>query len=172
MNSKIKGKVLKYGDDVNTDEIIPLRFHPETFTGLEAEKTAREHTLADLDPDFSKKVQKGDILAVGKNFGCGSSRENAATMLRDSGISLILAESFANVFYRNAINNCLPVITASHSVLSSINEEDEIEVDINTGEIQNTTIGKNLKGKPIPEYFMQILKAGGIIPYTKEKYGF
>lgn len=167
---KIRGRVLRYGDEVDTDVIIPSRYQPQVLTGPEAELAARQYTLADLDSDFTKKVQKGDILVAGRNFGCGSSREIAANVFKYVGIAGIIAKSFANIFYRNAINNGLPVIVTPDSAIDAINEGDEIEIDITTGDISNISTGRSFKAEPIPAYLMQILEAGGIIAYTKQKY--
>jgi len=157
-----KGRVWKYGDNVNTDVIFPGKY---TYSVLEPEEMAR-HALEDLDPDFAKKVRPGDIIIAGKNFGCGSSREQAATCLKYVGVQAVIARSFARIFFRNAINQGLPALQSEEAV-DSIKDGEEVEIDFSLGEI------KSKKGvykfSPFPESVLGILEEGGLIPYTKKK---
>jgi 3-isopropylmalate/(R)-2-methylmalate dehydratase small subunit len=157
-----KGKVWKYGDDVNTDVIFPGKY---TYSVLDPAEMAK-HALEDLDPDFARKVQTGDIVVAGKNFGCGSSREQAATCLKFAGVQAILAKSFARIFFRNAINQGLPVVQCGEAV-DNIESGEEIAIDFAKGEIET---GKGTFAfAPLPESVIRILDAGGLIPYIKEK---
>jgi len=158
----IKGRVWKYGDDINTDVIFPGKY---TYSVLDPDEMA-EHALEDLDPEFVKKVKKGDILTVGKNFGCGSSREQAATCLKYAGVQAIIAESFARIFFRNAINQGLPVVVSVEAV-ENIEQGEEIEIDFERGKIKTP---RGEFGFPLlPDSVLGILDAGGLIPYTKKK---
>ena len=157
-----KGRVWKYGDNVNTDVIFPGKY---TYSVLEPEEMAR-HALEDLDPDFALNVKPGDIIIAGKNFGCGSSREQAATCLKYAGVQAVIARSFARIFFRNAINQGLPALQSEEAV-DSINDKEEIEIEFSIGEI------KSKKGvykfSPFPESVLGILEEGGLIPYIKKK---
>lgn len=157
-----KGRVWKYGDNVNTDVIFPGKY---TYSILEPEEMAR-HALEDLDPDFALNVKPGDIIIAGRNFGCGSSREQAATCLKYVGVQAVIARSFARIFFRNAINQGLPVLQSEEAV-DNIKDREEIEIDFSLGEI------KAKKGvykfSPFPESVLGILEEGGLIPYTKKK---
>ncbi|KPJ65425.1 3-isopropylmalate dehydratase [candidate division WOR-1 bacterium DG_54_3] len=157
-----KGRVWKYGDNINTDVIFPGKY---TYSILEPEEMAR-HALEDLDPDFAKKVKPGDIIVAGKNFGCGSSREQAATCLKYAGIQAVVAKSFARIFFRNAINQGLPVLQSEEAV-DNIENGEEITIDFTKGEIK----GKKgiFKFPSFPESVLGILEAGGLIAYTKKK---
>ncbi len=157
-----KGHVWKYGDNINTDVIFPGKY---TYTAMDPEEMAR-HALEDLDPDFAKKVQPGDVIVAGKNFGCGSSREQAATCLKAAGVQAVIARSFARIFFRNAINQGLPVIQ-SEKASDSIQQDEEVAIDFQKGEIFTD---KNVYSFPsLPDSVLGILKAGGLIPYTKKK---
>lgn len=157
-----KGKVWKYGDDINTDVIFPGKY---TYSVLEPEEMA-QHALEDLDPSFSQSVKPGDIIIAGKNFGCGSSREQAATCLKYAGVQAVIAKSFARIFFRNAINQGLLVLQSVEAV-DNIDEGEEIKIDLAQGEIKSA---KGIYGfPPLPESVMGILEAGGLIPYTKKK---
>lgn len=157
-----KGRVWKYGDNVNTDVIFPGKY---TYSVLEPAEMAR-HALEDLDPDFSRNVRAGDVVVAGRNFGCGSSREQAATCLRTSGIQAVVAKSFARIFYRNAINQGLPALQ-SEEAAEKIENGEEIAIDFARGEI------KTEKGlfsfSPFPDSVLGILEEGGLIPYTMKK---
>ena len=157
-----KGRVWKYGDNVNTDVIFPGKY---TYSILEPEEMAR-HALEDLDPGFAKKVKPGDVIVAGRNFGCGSSREQAATCLKYAGVQAVIAKSFARIFFRNAINQGLPVLQSEEAV-DSIEDGGEIEIDFDKGSIK--TARGYFTFPAFPESVMGILEAGGLIPYTKKK---
>ncbi|MFC2158000.1 3-isopropylmalate dehydratase small subunit [Acidobacteriota bacterium] len=156
------GNVWKYGDDVNTDVIYPGKY---TYSTLEPEEMA-SHALEDLDPDFARSVEVGDFVAAGKNFGCGSSREQAASCLKYAGVQAVIAKSFARIFFRNAINLGLPVIQCTEAV-DGIKNGDRIDVDYNKGKIITQT--GEFSFSPMPDSVMKILEAGGLIPYTKSR---
>ena len=158
-----KGRVWKYGDDVNTDVIFPGKY---TYAAMEPKEMA-EHALEDLDPDFAKNVQPGDVIVVGKNFGCGSSREQAATCLKSAGVQAVIAKSFARIFYRNAINQGLLVIQSVEAA-ESICQGEEVAINFQKGEI--VVENKKVFSFPsLPDSVLGILEAGGLIPYTKKK---
>lgn len=157
-----KGKVWKYGDNVNTDVIFPGKY---TYTLMEPEEMAR-HALEDLDPDFAGMVKPGDIVVAGKNFGCGSSREQAASCLKYAGVQAVIAKSFARIFFRNVINQGLAVIQAPQAV-DNIAAGEEIEVDFNQGKIH--CCQGTFEFPPFPESVLGILEAGGLIAYTRQK---
>ena len=159
-----RGKVWKYGDDVNTDVIFPGKY---TYAPMEPEEMAR-HALEDLDPEFAGRVRAGDVVVGGRNFGCGSSREQAAVCLKAAGVRAVIARSFARIFFRNAINQGLPVVV-SEAAVDSLESGDSIEIDFEQGKILSS------KGEygfpPFPESVLGILEAGGLIPYTVRKLG-
>jgi len=158
-----KGRVWKYGDDINTDVIFPGKY---TYAVMEPEEMAR-HALEDLDPEFAPKVRPGDVIVAGKNFGCGSSREQAASSLRYAGVQAVIAESFARIFFRNAINQGLPLIQSVEAA-ESIQQGDEVVIDFDGG--QMTVDEKySISFAPLPDSVLGILEAGGLIPYTKKK---
>jgi len=157
-----KKKVWKYGDDINTDVIFPGKY---TYSVLDPSVMAK-HALEDLDPDFARGVKPGDIVVAGKNFGCGSSREQAAICLKFAGVQAVIAKSFARIFFRNAINQGLPVIQCEEAV-DNIKAEDEISIDFAKGVIQ--TARGDFAFAPLPDSILRILDAGGLIPYTKSK---
>lgn len=162
----IRGKVIKYGDDVDTDVIIPARYLKH---GADP-KVLREHAMEDLDPDFLRKVEKEGrrIIVAGRNFGCGSSREQAPLALKYAGIEIILAEGFARIFFRNAINVGLPVMEVSG--ISEVAEDgDEVEIDLRQGLVRIRGKGE-LKGTKVPDFLMEILMAGGLIPHLRVKF--
>jgi len=158
----MKGKVWKYGDNINTDVIFPGKY---TYTLMSPEEMAR-HALEDLDPEFASQVKPGDVIVAGRNFGCGSSREQAAACLKAAGIQAVIARSFARIYFRNAINLGLPVIQCPEAV-EALEKGDEIEVDLAAGEIRSAK--GNFRFPPFPESVIGILKAGGLIAYTREK---
>jgi 3-isopropylmalate/(R)-2-methylmalate dehydratase small subunit len=160
---KIHGKVIKYGNNVDTDVIIPARY---LNTSDPAELAS--HCMEDLDAGFVKRVQKGDIMVAGRNFGCGSSREHAPIAIKASGISCIIAETFARIFYRNAINTGLPIIECPEAA-AGISEGDELDVDLDSGVITNLTRGVSYKGVPFPEFMQKIIAADGLIGYIKQQ---
>lgn len=156
---KLKGKAWRFGDDIDTDVIIPARYLVTT----DPEELAR-HCMETLDPDFSKKVSSGDILVAGKNFGCGSSREHAPISIKGLGISCVIARTFARIFYRNAINIGLPILECPEAS-ERIEEGDELEVDLESGKITNLSKGEAYPASPFPPFMREIIKAGGLMPY-------
>ncbi len=158
-----RGKVHKYGRDIDTDVIIPARY----LTTSNPDELAK-HCLEDLDSNFVAKVKKGDILVVEENFGCGSSREHAPIAIKAAGVSAVIAKSFARIFYRNAINIGLPILESEEAV-NGINNGNEVEINTETGEITNLTTGKTFKTAPFPDFIQRIIEKGGLINYVKEK---
>ncbi len=157
----INGKSWKYGDNVNTDEIIPARYLNTTD-----EKELAAHCMEDIDKDFVKKADKGDIIVAGENFGCGSSREHAPISIKAFGISCVIAKSFARIFFRNAINIGLPIFE-SEEASSGISDGDEVEVDINSSKITNLTTNKEFSFTPFAAEMKDIIQAGGLMGYIK-----
>jgi len=158
----IRGRVWKYGDNVNTDVIFPGKY---TYTISEpAEMPA--HALEDLDPDFTSGVKPGDIIVAGKNWGCGSSREQAVTCLKESGLGAIIAESFARIYYRNCLNAALPALICPEAV-AAIQDGEQIEIDLDNGEI--ITHNGIYSINPFPEVVQEIFDAGGLIAHTKKR---
>lgn len=159
---KLKGNVWKYGDDINTDYIIPGRYMELTDPEEMAEKVFEEH-----DPSFRKGVKPGDIVVGRTNFGCGSSREHAPIALLGNGVSVVLAESFARIFYRNAINIGLPALECP-GIHDAVENGDTLEVDVTGGVVKNLSNGKTLRFKPLPEFMVEVLNAGGLAPYLNK----
>lgn len=160
---KASGKVFKYGDNVDTDVIIPARY----LNAPDPAELAR-HCMEDIDVDFAKNVNEGDIIVANKNFGCGSSREHAPISIKASGISCVIAETFARIFYRNAINIGLPIIECPEAA-QAIENGDEVEVDFDTGKIYDRTKGTEYQGQAFPEFMQKIIKAEGLINYINNK---
>jgi 3-isopropylmalate/(R)-2-methylmalate dehydratase small subunit len=160
---KIEGKIWKFGSDVDTDAIIPARYLNQTDAGELA-----KHLMEDERPEFLNEVKKGDILLAEKNFGCGSSREHAPLALKAAGISCIIAESFARIFYRNGFNQGLPLLE-SHEASKEIKEGDLVQVDMTTGEIFDLTQQKKFFAKPIPPFMQELIEDGGLIPHLKSQ---
>ena len=160
---KALGHVFKYGDNVDTDVIIPARY----LNSFDAKELA-SHAMVDIDPTFAERVQPGDIIVANKNFGCGSSREHAPLCLKTAGVSCIIAETFARIFFRNAINIGLPIVECPEAA-KEINAGDEVEVDFDSGIITDKTTGKSYKGQPFPEVMQKIITAGGLVNYINEK---
>jgi len=156
----VRGKVWKFGDNIDTDLIIAARY----LNTSEPSELAK-HVMEDADPEFVSKMQKGDIIVAGENFGCGSSREHAPIALKASGISAVIAPTFARIFYRNAFNMGLPIFELKE--IDEINEGDTIHIDMDSGEIINETTGKSYKFNPIPEFMQELVNAGGLIEYAK-----
>ena len=154
-----KGKVLKYGDNVDTDVIIPARY----LNSSDPAELAL-HCMEDIDKDFSKRMNKGDIIVATKNFGCGSSREHAPIAIKASGISCVIAETFARIFYRNAINIGLPIIECAEAS-REIEDGDEVEIDFNTGLIKDLTKGTSYEGQAFPEFMQKLIASGGLVNY-------
>ena len=151
------GKSIKYGDKVDTDVIIPERY---LNTSDHAELAS--HCMEDIDKDFVNKVEIGDIMVAGDNFGCGSSREHAPIAIKASGISLVIANTFARIFYRNSINIGLAIVECPEAV-AGINDGDKVEADLDNGIIYNRTTGKSFKTQPFPEFIQKIIQNGGLI---------
>ena len=160
MNGKFEGKVWKYGDNINTDVIFPGKY---TYQKMEPEEMAK-HALEDLDPDFVNKVNDGDILVAGKNFGMGSSREQAAVAIKYAGIKVIIARSFSRIYFRNAINAGMPAIIAPE-VVDALEEGDQVTVNMETGKI--ITPKGEFAFPPYPSTVMNILQKGGLINFIK-----
>ncbi len=160
---KAKGRVFRYGDNVDTDVIIPAR-----YLAIQDKKELAQHCMEDIDADFVKKVQTGDIMVGGKNFGCGSSREHAPIVIKESGIHCVIAETFARIFFRNAINIGLPIIECAEAS-REIQAEDEVEIDFDTGKIIDHTTGKEYQGQPFPEFMQKIIRAQGLVNYINEE---
>ncbi len=155
----VKGRVIKYGDNINTDVIYPGRYLEITDP-----KEMAKHAMEDLDRNFHEKVKNAKIIVAGKNFGCGSSREQAVTCLKYAGIETIIAKSFARIFFRNAINEG---IVALEFELDEIDEGDEIEIEVENGKIRNLTKSEVYDVKPLPEFLLSIIERGGLIEYMK-----
>lgn len=161
----MKGKVWKYGKDVNTDVILPGRY----LDSYEPDYLA-SHAMEDLDKTFSKEVKKGDIVVAETNFGCGSSREQAASCLRYCGVQAVVAKSFARIFYRNAINQGIAVIECPECV-DAMSKGDDIDLDLAAGTIQNLTTGQTIQFKALPPFVMEIIESGGLVEHLKKKLG-
>lgn len=157
----MNSKAWKFGDNIDTDLIIPARYL-NTSDPAELAK----HAMEDADPNWVKKTKPGDFIVGGENFGCGSSREHAPIALKAAGVSAVIAKSFARIFYRNAINIGLPIME-SVKAAEEIKEGDEIEVELATGQIKDLTTGKTYKAQPFPEFMQKIINAGGLINYLK-----
>jgi len=159
----IKGKVLKYGDNINTDEIIPARYLDTTES-----KELAKHCMEGLDKNFLNKIKDRKILIVGRNFGCGSSREHAPLALKEAGVRCIIAISFARIFFRNAINIGLPIIECEEAVIR-VKEGDEVQIDMVRGKIGNVSKGEYYFLRPFPSFLQQLINKGGLEGYVKEK---
>ena len=159
----LKGKVHKYGSDVNTDVIIPAR-----YLSLSEPAELAEHCMEDIDQDFLNRVEPGDIMMSTTNFGCGSSREHAPLAIKASGISCIIAKSFARIFFRNAINIGLPLLECNEAV-DKTEAGDNLEVDLASGNIKNLAKGITFTAKPYPDFMAGLISAGGLIEYTKQR---
>ena len=158
-----QGKVWKYADNVDTDVIIPAR-----YLNTASHEELAKHCMEDIDETFAKEVKKSDIIVAGENFGCGSSREHAPIAIKASGISLVIAKSFARIFYRNAINIGLPIL--EHPTLSDeCSKNDTIEFDLTNGIVKNLTTGKQYECTKFPDEIQKLVNAGGLINYTREK---
>ncbi len=157
------GKVIKYGDNVDTDVIIPAR-----YLNSSDPKELATHCMEDLDKDFLSRMKPGDIMVAQKNFGCGSSREHAPIAIKACGISCVIAETFARIFFRNSINIGLPIIECPEAV-AGIDDGDDVSVDFGTGIITNNTKGTSFKGQPFPEFMQKIIDAEGLVNYINAK---
>ena len=156
---KASGRVFKYGDNVDTDVIIPARY----LNATKGEELAK-HCMEDIDKDFVNKVQKGDIIVANKNFGCGSSREHAPLAIKCAGVRCVIAETFARIFYRNAINIGLPIIECPEAA-KAIESGHEVEVDFDSGVITDKTTGESFTGQAFPPFMQKIITAGGLVNY-------
>ena len=157
-----KGKVFKYPDNVDTDVIIPARY----LNTSDAQELSK-HCMEDIDTEFVKKVNNGDIMVAGWNFGCGSSREHAPLVIKTCGTGCVIAKSFARIFYRNAINIGLPILECPEAA-DGISSGDKVEVDFDTGVITDVTTGKSYQARPFPEFIQNIIRAGGLLKSLKE----
>ena len=160
---KAHGTVHKYGDNVDTDVIIPAR-----YLNTSSHKELAAHCMEDIDADFTKKVREGDIMVAEKNFGCGSSREHAPIAIKASGISCVIASTFARIFYRNAINIGLPILECE-AASKEIQSGDEVIVDFDTGVITDATTGRTYQAEPFPPFIQEIIADGGLIPHVTKK---
>ncbi len=160
---QVRGRVHKYGDNVDTDVIIPARYLNTTD-----HKELASHCMEDIDKDFVKNVKDGDIMVANENFGCGSSREHAPIAIKASGISCVIASTFARIFYRNAINTALPILECPEAA-QKINAGDEVEINFDTGVITNITKGEVYQAEPFPEFIKEIIDAGGLLNSLNKK---
>lgn len=158
---KALGKTWKYGDNVDTDVIIPARY----LNTPDAKELAK-HCMEDIDTSFASKVQEGEIMIAGKNFGCGSSREHAPLAIKTCGVACVIAASFARIFYRNALNIALPILECPEAA-EAIKAGDEVEVDFDTGKIIDKTSGVTFEAEPFPPFMQDLIKAGGLASYMK-----
>lgn len=158
----ICGHVWKFSDNIDTDTIIPSPYIVQDMSRM------AKHAMEPIDSAFAKKVKTGDVLVGGRNFGCGSSREEAAGVLKHLGVGIIVAESFARIFFRNAINIGLPLLECKE-ISTGVRQGDEVQVTVETGEVRNLTTGLVLRGKPLPEFMLKIVSAGGIVSLLKEE---
>ena len=157
------GRVYKYGDNVDTDVIIPAR-----YLNVSSGEELAKYCMMDIDPDFAQKVNKGDIIVAKKNFGCGSSREHAPLAIKCAGVSCVIASTFARIFYRNAINIGLPIMECDEAA-EDIDDGNEVSVDFKTGVITNVTKGHTYQAAPFPEFMQKIMEKGGLVEYTIAK---
>jgi 3-isopropylmalate/(R)-2-methylmalate dehydratase small subunit len=160
---KVSGKAIKFGDNVDTDVILPGK-----YLVLMDPKDLAKHAMAGLDPTFPEKAQRGVIVVGGKNFGCGSSREQAPLALRYAGVQCVLAESFARIFFRNAINIGLPVIECK-GISAAVENGDELSVDFEVGEVRNVSKGQTLRGTELPPFILEILSDGGLVENLRRR---
>ncbi len=161
--SRLQGKVWRFGNDVDTDLIIPAR-----YLNTSDPKELAQHCMEDADPTFAGKVGQGDIIAAGKNFGCGSSREHAPISIKAAGVSCVIAASFARIFYRNSINIGLPILESAKAS-ESIAEGDQVEVDLDTGKITNLTKNETYQAAAFPPFMQELINTGGLIEYVKKQ---
>lgn len=160
-----KGTAFKYGRDINTDDIIAAKY----LVSWDKETLGR-NCMETIDPDFVKRVKPGDIIVAEENFGCGSSREHAPMAIEGAGVSAVIAKSFARIFYRNAMNTGLPLLESDEAV-DGISAGDTVEIDTDTGTITNVTTGQSFQAKPYPPFMQDLMRAGGLINYIKNRKG-
>jgi len=162
---RFTGKVWKYGDNLDTDAIIPAR-----YLNISAPEELARHCMEDVDPDFAGEVRPGDIVVAGANFGCGSSREHAPLALKAAGINCVLAESFARIFFRNAVNIGLPILTCPQAVAGTKGGQ-RLEIELETGIIRNLGTGETFRAEPYPPFMMEIIEVGGLVAQTRRRLG-
>jgi len=162
---RMAGTAWRYGDNVDTDVIIPAR-----YLNVSAPEELARHCMEDVDPDFANAVQPGDIIVAGENFGCGSSREHAPLAIKGAGVACVVAKSFARIFYRNSINIGLPILECPEAV-EETEEGDQLTVDLKAGTITNERTGRTYRTSPFPAFIMGIIQAGGLVPYTQRRIG-
>ena len=160
---KMTGTVWKYGDNVDTDVIIPAR-----YLNVSTPEELARHCMEGIDPGFASTVQPGDMIVGGENFGCGSSREHAPLAIKGAGVACIVAKSFARIFYRNAINIGLPILECPAAV-NDAEAGHQLEIDLEAGQVRNLTTGRVCQAKPYPPFVMAIINAGGLVPYTRRR---
>lgn len=159
-----EGRVFKYGDNVDTDVIIPAR-----YLNVSSGEELAKYCMIDIDEDFAKEVQPGDIIVAGKNFGCGSSREHAPLAIKCAGVGCVIAPSFARIFYRNSINIGMPIMECPEAA-EDIKAGDRVSVDFSTGMITNITTGKTYQAEPFPEFMQKIIDKGGLVKYVSSQF--
>ncbi len=159
----LRGHAWTFGRDIDTDLIIPAR-----YLNMKTAEELAQHVMEDADPAFPGKVRPGDMVVARENFGCGSSREHAPIALKGAGVSVVIAKSFARIFYRNAFNTGLPILVAPEAV-EGIKEGDELTVDLATGEIADLTTGVIYQAQPLPPFMQELVEAGGLLPYLKKR---
>lgn len=159
----MRGRVWKYGDNVDTDVIIPAR-----YLNVSTPEELARHCMEDLDPSFAGSVQTGDIIVAGENFGSGSSREHAPLAFKGAGVSCVVAHSFARIFHRNAINVGLPILECPPAV-GGAEKGHEMEVDLEAGRVRNLSTGRSYQAEPYPPFMMELIEAGGLVPYTRRQ---
>jgi 3-isopropylmalate/(R)-2-methylmalate dehydratase small subunit len=162
--SVIRGRAWKFGDNIDTDVIIPFKYKARTIDPQEL----AQHVMEGIDPDFPKKVRPGDVIVAGRNFGCGSSREQAPLAIKAAGIAAVVAESFARIFFRNAINIGLPVLEVK-GISGKTDSSDVLEIDLQQGLVRNLSKGSSFKAVPMPDMLVEILKEGGLVDYIKKR---
>ncbi|MDT8316868.1 MAG: 3-isopropylmalate dehydratase small subunit [bacterium] len=160
---KFKGNAHRFGADIDTDAIIPAR-----YLNTSDPKELAKYCMEDADPEFVKNVAAGDVIVADKNFGCGSSREHAPIAIKAAGVSCVIAKSFARIFYRNSFNMGLPILESVEAA-DGISKGDELDIDTDSGVIQNLTTGKSYNAQPIPPFMQELIEAGGLIEYVKAK---
>lgn len=158
-----QGKAWKFGDDIDTDAIIPARY----LNTSDPEELAK-HCMEDADPEFMQKMQAGDIIIAAKNFGCGSSREHAPIAIKAAGIACVVAQTFARIFYRNSFNTGLPILESGDAA-EGIKTGDELRIDTTTGKIENLTTGKVFQARPIPPFMQELIDDGGLMAHISKK---
>jgi 3-isopropylmalate/(R)-2-methylmalate dehydratase small subunit len=162
---RLRGRVWNYGDHVDTDAIIPAR-----YLNVSTAEALAPHCMEDIDPTFAGQVRPGDIIVAGENFGCGSSREHAPLAIKGAGVSCVVACSFARIFYRNAINVGLPILESPEAV-EGVETGHELEIDLESGTIKNLSTREVCQAEPYPPFMMGIIRAGGLVPYTRQHLG-